>query len=345
MNLFVGVFPPPYGGVTIKSNILLREIFSNIQDLEVVDLFECERNITKILNLVKLLHKVNRQQGCVIVATDSKRMILLLRMIRLIGGSSFLKKVSIFMMGGDLQDKTKKNKSIRKLISKVGVIYTESNKINLTFAKQGIKNTDYFPNAKSIANSVEPKYRNTNSKGLKCVYFSLISKEKGVVELIKMYNLLTPEQKNIISIDFFGHVVSEIKSEFGNFVSENDNIKYMGVFDAIRKSVYTKLHEYDVVLFPTLWEKEGIPGILVEAKMSGIVPIVSDRSFNAEIVKDREEGIVVTGDFSRGFCQALNELWHDHDHYNRLAKGSFESRKRYAIETYSDAILKKTLGL
>ncbi|MEG2908010.1 MAG: glycosyltransferase [Erysipelotrichaceae bacterium] len=344
MNLFIGEFPPPYGGVTIKCNNLIRDVFINTKELKIVNLFECKRNKIKLFNLINNIVKAKKHNWNIIIATDSENMVYLLKIIKIICGTLFLKKVSVFMMGGTFQNVTEKKVAIKNLISKCRVIYTESETINLDFFKQGISNAAYFPNAKSIANSLNPKYRKKNNKKFRCVFFSQISTQKGVRELMKMNTMFTYKEKEDITIDFYGHIVKEIEADFSEFVDLNDNVRYMGVFDAINENVYAKLNEYDVLLFPTLWKTEGIPGIIIEAKLAGIVPIVSNYSFNAEIVKDKYEGVVIEGNLSKVFYEAIQKLYNQNELYNKLAQGSFESRIRYVTEAYAEDIRNTVLS-
>lgn len=76
-------------------------------------------------------------------------------------------------------------------------------------------------------------------------------------------------------------------------------------------------------MLPSKWSGEGVPGALVESKMAGIAAIVSDWNFNAEIVKNDSEGIVLKEKLSN----VLNKI--NSQKMMELKVGAFESRKRY----------------
>ena len=76
-------------------------------------------------------------------------------------------------------------------------------------------------------------------------------------------------------------------------------------------------------------------GALVESKMAGIAAIVSDWNFNAEIVKNDSEGIVLKEKLSN----VLNKI--NSQKMMELKVGAFESRKRYDIETYREQLLEE----
>ena len=105
----------------------------------------------------------------------------------------------------------------------------------------------------------------------------------------------------------------------------------------VKNNVYEKLHEYDILLFPSRWKGEGVPGILIESKMAGIVPIVSDHLYNSEIVLNNIEGIVLEKkDIGLQMSKTIKKLLECEDIYNNLANGAFTSRMRYSLETYKE---------
>lgn len=55
---------------------------------------------------------------------------------------------------------------------------------------------------------------------------------------------------------FYGQVVHEFKERFVDFIYKLEKIKCCGVFDATKSSIYKKINEYDLLLFPTHWNIE-----------------------------------------------------------------------------------------
>ena len=83
---------------------------------------------------------------------------------------------------------------------------------------------------------------------------------------------------------FYGEIKKDYEQDFYAAVREVGNVVYHGVFSGSADAVYQELGQYDVLLLPTRWKAEGLPGILVEAKISGLPAVVSDHNFNREIV-------------------------------------------------------------
>ena len=126
---------------------------------------------------------------------------------------------------------------------------------------------------------------------------------------------------------------------FQEFIRKNENVRYCGVFDTIRNNVYQKLNEYDILLFPTKHATEGVPGILVEAKMAGVAVIASDRCYNAELVVEADlEGKLVHQDYAQEMYEIIVEFDLNRDLLNKIKRGSFKSSERYTIEKYNEMV-------
>lgn len=124
----------------------------------------------------------------------------------------------------------------------------------------------------------------------------------------------------------------------------NSDIRYHGVFDAVNNDIYQELNQYDIMLLPTRWEGEGVPGALVESKMAGITAIVSDWHVNGEVVRDGEEGIVLAEPTAEALATTVLKLCKDPERVSSLKEGAFSSRKRYCIDTYRQALIDQALG-
>ena len=138
-------------------------------------------------------------------------------------------------------------------------------------------------------------------------------------------------------MDFYGEIDLNYVAKFNSFLETHPNIRYHGVYDATNGTVYQELNQYDILLFPSKWIGEGVPGILVESKMAGITAIVSDWNFNSEIVRDGDEGVILKTnlpDTINSIC--LNQI-------EDLKKGSFESRKRYCTSTYRKELIQEVI--
>lgn len=173
----------------------------------------------------------------------------------------------------------------------------------------------------------------TGCRKLKCVFFSLVSTDKGV-------DLVLEAAKSLPNIDFnvYGRIEKGYE-EFQKQVNELDNVTYMGIFDSVKGDVVTELNKYDIHLFPTRWPNEGVPGVLVETKMAAVPSIVSDVCYNAELVVNGKEGVVLKENTVEALVAAISALDADREKLDAMKAASLESAERFYIDRYIDLLV------
>ena len=174
-----------------------------------------------------------------------------------------------------------------------------------------------------------------NPKGkLKCIFFSQVSEDKGSDIVIEAARLL-PE----VHFDIYGRLVDEYASSFTAKIETLDNVKYCGIYKGSDIEKYILFQNYDVLLFPTRCETEGVPGTLVEAKFAGIPCVVSNVSHNAELVLDDKEGIVLRENTVACMIDAIVYLDKNRERLLEMKKNSLKSAGTYYIDNYIDNIV------
>ena len=334
--LYIGEFPSPIGGVTIK-NALIRDQIYKDSDIRFFDLYSCQKNP---LNLVKLFSLILTTERNIVLGLGSNpRLERLMQIIVILKGKSALNRCSVIMMGSTLQEYSKSHPKMKEYLSGVRAIYTESELINREFSELGIERTVFFPNCRIFP---KENYAGKSIDGsqLRMVFFSKICKEKGAHYLIDIIDRLNA-MKVPVALDYYGVIDPEYEAEFKESVESHENTQYKGVFDSSKDDVYKKLNEYDLLVFPTTWKGEGVAGILVESKIAGIPAIVTDHNYNGEVVINDEEGIVISSEnIVDGFVENICMLQRDKALFERLAKGAYKSKDRYNIESYREDLMK-----
>ena len=327
--LYIGVFPPPYGGVTVKNTIITNEIneFANVIRINLYEVKQLPINLIRIFKTIKC-------KGTILVGLDSKRLKVITMILSVFPGA--IRRTSFFLMGGLAAETIINDFRMSAFLKEAKAVLVETNGMKNTLNKQGFNNVKVYPNCKSYKDSIEPE--NVDNRPLQMVFFSQVSKEKGILyverAVEKLYSLRVP-----FKLDIYGHIVKEIEAEFLSFVDEYENVNYKGVFDSTQSSVYGKLHEYDVLLFPSQWKAEGVPGVLVEAKMAGITVVASDIAYNEEIIDvENNEGIIIRHDLEDGLVNAIRMLAEDRERLAALKIGSYNSRLRYSTESHKNLL-------
>ncbi len=171
---------------------------------------------------------------------------------------------------------------------------------------------------------------------LKVVFFSRVTPNKGI-------DIILETAKKLPKVDFYlyGEIDNTYSDTFSNEINGSTNITYHGVFKGKDTEVYDEMSKYDVMLLPTRWRNEGVPGVLVEAKIAGVPAIVSNICYNAEIVEDGVSGIVLMENTAEELAKTIARLDADRVELYRLKCGAKQSAELYYIENYMDDILRK----
>ncbi len=329
---YIGRFPEPYGGVTIKNDML----YDLISETTKINKFNTsilkENKICGYISLVMFVIKNRNKRGFIGVSTNS-----LMKLIKVIDFISpqMLKKVKIFAMGGTLH-KVIKSDNNKRLLCNVNKIYVEIDDIKQGLNKLGIENVETIPNCRRMPNSRSFKELENNTQ--KAVFFSRINEEKGV-KLIFQANKELLNKSIKVDIDFYGPIDEDFKSYFFEEINNFENLNYKGVINSNKVDLYNTLNRYDMLLFPTQYVGEGFPGVLTEAKIAGIPAIVTDWLHNSEIIKDKIDGIVLKKNDYNNLANEIEFLLQNKELLGKYRYNSYCSANKYFIENYINEII------
>ncbi|EEG51026.1 glycosyltransferase, group 1 family protein [Blautia hydrogenotrophica DSM 10507] len=337
--IFLCELPPPYGGVTVKNQLIINYTLQLQKPIDIIDLYECKRNKKSVLKTFgKIIISMLTQRRIIYGFGSYKRLKIVIYLQRLCGGKKSLRMSKNIVMGGVFQDYIRTQKCLKKLLIQMKTHYVETEGMKAELEKMGFSNIEVFPNPKSETGSCPPQISKPNAP-LRLVYFSQISKEKGVKDIIDLVSLLDRRKTVSYCLDFYGHIKDDIKTEFCEFIKESPYVRYCGIFDSTKSNVYQKLNTYDILLFPTHWDTEGVPGILIEAKMAGLAIIASNCSYNKEIIQiNKKEGFLVYNDYPCEMYKIIKQLENDKNLLYQIKTASFQSRIRYRLDEYKDII-------
>ncbi len=325
---YIGNFPPPYGGVTRKNKLLYDCLSQRLK----IRHFDKPSFLPDVLYqvLVLLSALVPGQQLIIGLSSRGGKSGLLTRLL-FIFNRRVMRRSVYFMMGGTEAGRIASDQKERKWYGTYRKIYVETESMESCLSDAGLTNAALFPNcrrkpAENVGNHLNKK--------LQCVFFSAIGPAKGA-------DVILDAAANLPDIDFsfYGMIDSSYERQFLDTVEKLENVRYMGIFKGDGENTYKELGKYDVLLFPTKWENEGVPGILVEAKMAGISCIVSDMNYNAELVHDGEDGIVMHDNDPETLCRAIRRLEEDRAFLSELKAGSWSSAEEYSIDSYINEII------
>lgn len=273
-----------------------------------------------------------------VIGVGSNSNLQLLSRVYSVVGCKRSRKAIVIAMGGSLHEYAHLRPRFLSDLSKFSKVFVETNEMARGLASEGLENVSVFPNCR-----IRPKTRKKpgHARGrLKCLYYSNICPEKG-----SDVALTVAEALPNLDLDFWGEFLDNgYRAKFLSRIEALPNCSYRGVYKASHEDIYELISSYDLLLFPSMWKHEGVPGVLVESKVAGVPAIVFNNNFNSEIVVNAEEGLVIARGDVKGFINEVRDLDFDRPKLFALAEGAYKSAERFFLDAYTDELLRAMAG-
>jgi glycosyltransferase involved in cell wall biosynthesis len=166
-----------------------------------------------------------------------------------------------------------------------------------------------------------------SGEDLHLVFLGHIREGKGVFVLLESLGSLGSREREAIHCDIFGPVYESVAARFEDELAKTKNATYGGVLGP--EQVVPTLRNYDALVFPTYYQGEGHPGVLIEAMMAGIPAITTAFRSIPELVEDRVNGLLVTPQDAKSLTEAINTIYYDRQLLAEMSKRNWELRRRY----------------
>ena len=333
--LFIGPFPPPHSGDTVKNH----EIYDFLRKCEVKTSFYntyWSKLHQAILFLLIPFFLIFYDK--IIFSFNRRARYFFLPFSVFFNFLFFYKcELHLIVIGGVFDVEIKRIPSIIRttyvsLLKKIKTIYVESNKLVEGLSDLNIKNAVYLPNIRKKTNYCATELRTDET--LKLVFISRIVKMKGCVVLANAVKSLIKE--NIpVALDFYGPVSESFSGEF-NALLIKEKVEYKGVLTFYE--VPECLRNYDVLVFPTLYETEGQPGIIIEAMMAGRAIITFPFRSSEEFLINDENAIVLEKRDEELLKDSILKLVTNRDLVKKLGREALKKSTHFELSSWEKNI-------
>lgn len=249
-------------------------------------------------------------------------------------------RIHYVVIGGWLPYYLQAHTQLRKILGRLSGVYVETAGMMRMLQSQGMSNVMRMPNCKylpklsprDLVYSTQPPYR-------LCI-FSRIMREKGIDNAVDA--VLEVNRRlgaDVFTLDIYGQVEQGQLDWFANLQKRfSDAVRYRGVV-AYEESVATLKH-YTALLFPTVYESEGLAGTLIDALASGVPVIASDWRYNSEIIQSGRNGMLHAPGECEQIVDCLLALYADIDGWNERKIACLEDSRQYIPERAISVLLK-----
>ncbi|MGI6581376.1 MAG: glycosyltransferase [Erysipelotrichaceae bacterium] len=329
-------FKESYDGQTIKTKNLYNELKNKFgkENINVIDTCGWIRKPFKLfLNCLKQTRDVDNL--IIIPAHKGVRVFVpifnALRAIRKY-------KLHYVVVGGWLPSLIEKNNFMIEELKKLEYIYVENNNTIESLNKLGINNTLQMNNFKNLKKSSYKK--EIDKEVFKCCIFSRIEEQKGIMDAIKVVDSINKknENKQTIKLDIYGQIANDFEKKFFAILFNSKNICYKGLVK--QDEIVKTLEKYDLLLFPTKYYTEGIPGTIIDAYFSGLPVLVSRWENHNDILYENETGISYEFDCIEDFEIKLEYLVNNQEMLEKMRENCLKQADKFTAEISLEILYK-----
>ena len=233
------------------------------------------------------------------------------------------------VIGGFLPALLKDKPRYLKMENKFSAVFVQTVNLQKDLQKIGVRNIYISSNPKRLHRRELSDLHIWDEKNLKVCVFSRLNKDKGVAEAVEAVRLANIDLGgNYIHLDLYGLIQPGYENWLNDLISRNvDIVEYKGIID-YDKTVES-LQQYFVMLFPTYYYGEGLPGNVVDAYNTGLPIIATDWLYNKDVIEDGRNGILVPIKNARAIADAIIALYKDRNLHFVYSKNCLEDAKGY----------------
>jgi glycosyltransferase involved in cell wall biosynthesis len=326
-------------GQTVKTRVT-KELFEKYYQVDDQDFFDTQTLCNK-KNIFVLFKKVISCDKLIYLPAHGNLKYLFPIYFLL----SYLFRFDIIysVIGGWLVPYLKNKPMHRWMLKRIRVVLAETTRM-----KKDLEQTYGFGNVEVLYNfrTIDFQPQVQEHEALKLVFMARIDPNKGldtIIDFCKMVNSLSPRPN--ITVDFYGPYSPNITEKtFLDSISGFEFVKYHGALEP--EEIHSVISDYDVLILPTHYYTEGLPGSLIDAYMAGLPAIVSDWMHAQEFVADGQSGIIVPFEHhQKEFNDAVMKLYMDRELLRTMKVGAIKQSQKftasYAWKTISPYIMEK----
>ena len=186
----------------------------------------------------------------------------------------FGKKIFHCAIGGRLAEEVRESDKWKRYVNSFQNNWVESIVLAEELKSLGVSHAEYMTNFKILPDiTVEDLPAKANQPMAFCT-FSRVAEEKGITDAVHAViavneGALQPR----VRLDIYGPIQKGYEATFQKLMElAPESIRYCGEVEPDQSVEILK--QYDMMLFPTYWRGEGIPGSVIDALCAGL-PIIA----------------------------------------------------------------------
>ena len=319
-------------GQSIKTLELYNSLVRAYGEKEICRVNLYKKN--KIALVCELMIALIRCRNIIVLVSKNGRKKLIPLLVSM--NKIFKRKIFHSLIGSTTHQTLDENPKFIECFNGLAGNWSETQTEKILLEQRGLTNVSVVKNFKNLdILNVQDLVYATEAPFAFCT-FSRVEEKKGIPNIVRAINEVNNRfGKTVCTLDIYGQVMEKYEDDFEKLKEEfGENIKYKGVVD-FYKSVET-LKNYYMLVFPTKYYTEGIPGTLLDAFSAGI-PVLSAEWESCFDIMNEKVGITYAFDDDEKLISSLIYAIENPDTINALKENCLLEAKQYS----SDEIVKK----
>lgn len=210
-------------------------------------------------------------------------------------------------------------RAVERTVLRADLLALQTNALCSHFA--GVPAAFHFPTTRRMERVQRARSRTCR----RFLFLSQLRPEKGIREALHAIEL-APEG---CTLSVHGPLMHGVcLSDFAGA----SRSRYGGELE--RADVARVLAEHDALVFPSYWDGEGLPGVIVEALQSSLPVIAARWRSVPELVESGVNGLLVEPRSAESLAQALRRVASDDALFARLCAGAEASAREHSAEQW-----------
>ncbi|WP_417608030.1 glycosyltransferase family 4 protein [Owenweeksia hongkongensis] len=316
-------------GQTVKT----RNIFSLLKEyIENIDLYFFDTQVfqSSKLNLILMFRKIYKVDTLVYIPAHNN----LRFFFPFIYILCRIKNIDIIyvVVGGWLSDFIKDKWILKTFLKRIKVILPQTEALTHNLRQMyGYENVCTLHNFRITDFKPTTPVKRTEPI-IRLVFMARVCKMKGIETILELAKKLEKQwgDKSEVIIDFFGTIKSDEEDFFFQKLTETSTANYRGILQP--NEIHDRLSEYDVLLLPTRYFTEGLPGSILDAYIAGIPVVVSEWKYAREFVDDGESGLIAEWGNEMDFINKTMDLMDNDELLLKLKFGAHKKSLQYSAQ-------------
>lgn len=273
-------------GQTVKTRDTYQLLNEKVDANCVVDFFDTQDFQYDKLSLFRMINKIIRCN--ILIYLPAHNNLKYLFPFIFMFSKMFRFQILYLVIGGWLSEFITNLPIHKYMLKRIKGIFTETQLLKNDLERgYNMNNVYQLPNFRFEDSA--PIIHHTSGR-LNLVFLARINKMKGIDTLFSLANYISQKQLNVF-IDFYGPILEKDKGYFFTELAKYKKLAYKGILEP--KDIYFILQKYDVLVLPTHYYTEGLPGSIIDAYKAGIPVIVSKWKHATEFVEDGKTGFII----------------------------------------------------